>query len=136
MTDLDPLRSKASAIVYIDIKSPYACLALAPTLAMAERLGIEIDWRPFVLDIPSYLGSAKLDAAGNVVEQERTPEQWAAVKYAYFDCRRYATLRGLTIRGTVKIWNSSLAGIARQITGTSWSGPRFFGLNRRAGTDA
>ena len=31
---------------------------------------------------------------------------------------------------------TSLSAIALQITGTSWSGPRFFGLNGRAGTDA
>ena len=30
----------------------------------------------------------------------------------------------------------SLSAIALQITGTSWSGPRFFGLNGRAGTGA
>jgi len=30
----------------------------------------------------------------------------------------------------------SLSAIALQITGTSWSGPRFFGLNGRAGADA
>ena len=30
----------------------------------------------------------------------------------------------------------SLSAIALQITGTSWSGPRFFGLNSRAGTHA
>mgnify|MGYP001826742546 CR=1 FL=1 len=30
----------------------------------------------------------------------------------------------------------SLSAIALQITGTTWSGPRFFGLNGRAGTDA
>ena len=30
----------------------------------------------------------------------------------------------------------SLSAIALQITGTSWSGPRFFGLNSRAGTGA
>ncbi len=30
----------------------------------------------------------------------------------------------------------SLSAIALQITGTNWSGPRFFGLNGRAGADA
>ena len=30
---------------------------------MAASLGIAIDWRPFTLDIPSYLGSARLDRA-------------------------------------------------------------------------
>ena len=31
-----------------------------------------------------------------------------------------------------KIW-PSLSAIAKHITGTTWSGPRFFGLNSRAG---
>ncbi len=34
-----------------------------------------------------------------------------AVKYAYMDARRYASLRGLTLKGTQKIWDSSLAAI-------------------------
>ena len=60
----DPLASSAPLIVYLDYKSPYAYLAIAPTYALAEALGIEIDWRPFTLDIPSYLGSAKLNHRG------------------------------------------------------------------------
>jgi hypothetical protein len=31
---------------------------------------------------------------------------------------------------------SSLSTIARAITGTSWNGPRFFGLRGRSGTEA
>ncbi|MEM8769247.1 MAG: DsbA family protein, partial [Pseudomonadota bacterium] len=72
-------------------------------------LGIDIDWRPLTLDIPSYLGSAKLDKSGKVASSERTPEQWAAVKYAYRDARRYAELQGYALRGTEKIWDTSLA---------------------------
>ena len=34
------------------------------------------------------------------------------MKYAYRDARRYGSLTDKTIRGTVKIWDSSLAGIA------------------------
>lgn len=33
--------------VYIDFKSAPSYLALKPTLALAERLAIEIDWKPF-----------------------------------------------------------------------------------------
>ena len=33
------------------------------------------------------------------------------MKYAYFDCRRYANLADLTIRGTEKIWNTDLPAI-------------------------
>ena len=107
------LRGDHALAVYIDLKSPYAYLAIEPTRAMAASVGVDIDWRPFTLDIPSYLGSAKLDRGGKKVEKSsRTPEQWGGVKYSYMDCRRYANLTGKTVRGTVKIWDSSLAGIA------------------------
>jgi 2-hydroxychromene-2-carboxylate isomerase len=107
----NPLASSAPLIVYIDYKSPYAYLAKDPTYALEDELGIEIDWRPFTLDIPSYLGSARLNQQGKVVENERTPGQWTKVKYAYHDVRRYGSLRGLVVRGAVKVWDSSLAGI-------------------------
>jgi 2-hydroxychromene-2-carboxylate isomerase len=108
----DPWRSEQPLIVYLDIKSPYAFIARDPTLAMADELGIEIDWRPLTLNIPSYLGSARLDATGKVASAERTPEQWARVRYAYRDARRYATELGYRLRGTEKIWDTSLVHIA------------------------
>ena len=97
--------------VYIDFKSPYAYLAIEPTRQMARAMNITINWLPFVLDIPSYLGSAKLNTSGEVAEQSRSKNQWSGVKYAYYDCRRYANLREMTIRGTVKIWDTNLAAI-------------------------
>ncbi|MEM9174588.1 MAG: DsbA family protein [Myxococcota bacterium] len=108
----EALRGPARLAVYIDLKSPYAYLAIEPTRDMARTLGVDIDWRPFTLDIPSYLGSAKLGKGGKQVERsERTPQQWSGVKYAYMDARRYANLTGRTVRGTVKIWDSSQAGV-------------------------
>ena len=107
----DPLASDAPLIVYLDFKSPYAYLAKDPTRRVAEELSIEVDWRPLTLDIPSYLGSARLGARGEVVESRRTPEQWGWVKHAYHDVRRYASLRGIVVRGTTKIWDTSLAAI-------------------------
>lgn len=109
---LQPLITDREAIIYLDFKSPYAYLAIEPTRELERELGIQFDWRPFVLDIPSYLGSARLDKAGNVVEQSRSREQWSGVKYAYYDCRRYASLRNLTIRGTEKIWDTNLVATA------------------------
>jgi len=107
------LRGAARLAVYIDLKSPYAYIAIDPTRAMAKSLGVEIDWRAFTLDIPSYLGSAKLAKDGKEVESSnRTPQQWTGVKYAYRDARRYAALTNRIVRGTVKIWDSSRAGIA------------------------
>jgi 2-hydroxychromene-2-carboxylate isomerase len=106
------LRGNVPLAVYIDLKSPYAFIAIDPTRAMAAALGVPIDWRPFTLDIPSYLGSARLDRKGAVASSNRTTEQWTGVRYAYRDARRYASLTGKTLRGTEKIWDSSLAGIA------------------------
>lgn len=99
--------------VYVDVKSPYAYLALAPTRALCAQHGVAIEWLPYVLDIPSYLGSATLDpATGAVIESARTDAQWRKVKYAYMDVRRQANRAGLTIRGTQKIWDTRLVAIA------------------------
>ena len=98
-------------VVYTDFKSPYAYLAQAGICELADAGGVSLDWRPYTLDIPSYLGSAELDAQGRVIGGERDPHQWRKVRYAYMDCRRQATRRGLTILGTRKIWDSSLAAI-------------------------
>ena len=107
----DPFASDRPLIVYLDYKSPYAYLAVAPTERVVASLGIEVDWRPLTLDIPSYLGSARLDGQGRVAESQRSAGQWVQVKYAYKDARRYASLRGITVRGTTKIWDTRLAGM-------------------------
>src|SRR2546423_13732044 len=96
---------------YIDYKSPYAYLAKDAAYRLQREPGVAIDWLPYVLDIPAYLGSAKVDAEGRVLEQSRNAHQWRRVKYSYMDVRREANRVGLTIRGTRKIWDSSLAGI-------------------------
>jgi 2-hydroxychromene-2-carboxylate isomerase len=106
----DPLRSEKPLIVYVDLKSPYAFVALGPTREMAASLGVAIDWRPLTLDIPSFAGSARLGRGDRVVESRRSPAQWTVVKYSYKDARRYGALRGLTVRGTIKIWDTTLAG--------------------------
>ena len=106
----DPLRSERPLIVYVDLKSPYAFVAVGPTRELAAAVGVAIDWRPLTLDIPSFAGSARLDRIDRVVESQRSPAQWTWVKYAYRDARRYAALRGLTVRGTTKIWDTTLAG--------------------------
>lgn len=97
--------------LYIDYKSPYAYLAKDLAYRLEDDTGVEIDWLPYILDIPAYLGSARVDAEGRVLEQDRNAHQWRRVRYSYRDVRREANRIGLTIRGTQKIWDSSLAGI-------------------------
>src|SRR5436309_9033584 len=95
--------------VYIDFKSPYAYLAKDPAYELARDFGVRLDWLPYVLDIPSFLGSARLDESGRVIDENRNAHQWRRVKYSYMDCRRQARKRGIVIRGTTKIWDTTLA---------------------------
>jgi 2-hydroxychromene-2-carboxylate isomerase len=98
--------------VYIDHKSPYAYLAIAQIWELERDFDVALDWLPYTLDIADYLGSAEVGEDGEVLEESRSPHQWRRVKYSYMDARRYANLRGLTLRGPRKIWDSSLSGIA------------------------
>ncbi len=97
--------------VYSDYKSPYAYLAKDLAYELERQTGAHLDWLPYTLDIPAYLGNAKVDASGNVIEETRNAHQWRRVKYSYMDCRRQANRRGLTIRGPRKIFDSTRANI-------------------------
>ena len=97
--------------VYTDYKSPYAYLAKDLAYELERDTGAVVDWLPYTLDIPAFLGSATLDAAGDVLEASRNAHQWRRVKYSYMDCRREANRRGLTVRGPRKIFDSALANI-------------------------
>ncbi|MGI9345800.1 MAG: DsbA family protein [Gammaproteobacteria bacterium] len=98
-------------IVYIDVKSPYAFIALRPTLALEAELGMQFDWRPLTLNIPSYLGSAETKKGKVVASKGRSANTWNLVRYAYRDARRYAERQGHILKGTEKIWDSSIANI-------------------------
>jgi 2-hydroxychromene-2-carboxylate isomerase len=95
--------------VYTDYKSPYAYLAKDLSYQLERDYRVQLEWLPYVLDIPSFLGSARLDADGSVLEENRNAHQWRRVRYSYMDCRRQARKRGLVIRGPQKIWDSTLA---------------------------
>ena len=95
--------------VYSDYKSPYAYLAKDLAYELERDFPVRLQWLPYVLDIPSFLGFARVDAAGVVLEDQRNGHQWRRVRYSYMDCRRAARKRGLIIRGPRKIWDSALA---------------------------
>ena len=97
--------------LYIDYKSPYAYLAKDLAYDLERDTGVGIDWVPYTLDVPAYLGSATVAADGTVVEQNRTALQWRKVRYAYMDARREANRRGLVLRGPRKIFDSTVANI-------------------------
>ena len=97
---------------YIDIKSPYAYVALDPAIKIFNQLGLKCNLLPYTLDIADYLGSATVNNEGKIISSNRTAHQWRRVKYSYMDCRRMANLQGKTILGTQKIWDSSLFSMA------------------------
>ncbi|MEL7283363.1 MAG: DsbA family protein [Pseudomonadota bacterium] len=105
------LKSDAPLIVYVDIKSPYAFVAIRPTLALEAELGLQFEWRPLTLDIPSYLGSAEKKKGKVVSSKGRSQRTWNAIRYSYRDARRYAERQGLILKGTEKIWDSTLPNI-------------------------
>ena len=83
--------------VYVDFKSPYAFLAIEPSINFAKENKLNINWLPYVLEIPDFLGSAKVDSNGKVLESNRNVHQWRRVKYSYMP---------------QKIWNTKLISIA------------------------
>jgi 2-hydroxychromene-2-carboxylate isomerase len=95
--------------VYIDYKSPYAYLAKDLVYELERDCAVRLDWLPYTLDLAGFMGSARVDDSGRVLEEERSAHQWRRVRYSYMDCRRQARKRGLVIRGTQKIWDSRIA---------------------------
>jgi 2-hydroxychromene-2-carboxylate isomerase len=101
----------AAITVYTDYKSPYAFLAKDCVYELERELRVEVEWLPYTLDIPSFLGSARVNDRGEIIVADRNAHQWRRVRYSYMDARRQAQQRGLVIRGPQKIWDSSLAAI-------------------------
>ncbi|HUT50389.1 MAG TPA: DsbA family protein [Alphaproteobacteria bacterium] len=89
----------ATVTLYSDYKSPYAFVAKAAAYALEDDFDIALDWLPYTLDIPSYLGSV----------ENRDAHQWRKVRYAYMDARRYANKQGLTLKGPRKIYDTRTA---------------------------
>jgi 2-hydroxychromene-2-carboxylate isomerase len=84
--------------IYIDYKSPYAYLAKDPGYDLERDYRVRVDWRPYSLDIPDFLGTV----------EGRNAHQWRRVRYSYMDARRLANRRGLTVLGPKKVNNSRL----------------------------
>ena len=93
--------------VYIDYKSPYAYLAKDSAWELEREFDVRLDWLPYTLDIPEFLGTV----------EDRNPHQWRRVRYSYMDARRLANRRGLTVRGPQKLFDSSIAAIGMLYAG-------------------
>jgi 2-hydroxychromene-2-carboxylate isomerase len=99
-------RAEGPLSVAIDFKSPTAYLAIGPTCALAEELGVGLDWQPYLVS-PSKNhshGSGSNDDRGARHRRLRAD-------YIERDVTRYAADRGLAIRGLHRQTDSSLAAI-------------------------
>ena len=88
--------TKPRVRVYTDYKSPYAFVANAALFALEEAEGVELEWLPYTLRIPEFMGTV----------EERTPHFWRKVRYLYMDARRFANKQGLTVKGTRRIYDA------------------------------
>lgn len=96
------MMSEIQLDVFIDFKSPYAFLSIKPLRAIAIEYDVTLNWLPYNLVIPEFLGSL----------ENRNDHQWRRVKYSYMDARRLANQRNMTILGPQKVFDSTRASIA------------------------
>jgi 2-hydroxychromene-2-carboxylate isomerase len=87
--------------LYLDFKSPYAYLVIAPARALETELGLKFTWLPYVLNLPDFIGTL----------EGRNDHQWRRVRYSYMDARRLANRHGLTVKGPQKLFDSSIVSI-------------------------
>lgn len=88
--------------IFIDLRSPYSYVALAPTRHLARECDLTLEWRPYAIDVEASYGAA----------DDRDPRALRKVKYIYRDARRIAAPQGLVIRGPKRIYNARNAHIA------------------------
>jgi 2-hydroxychromene-2-carboxylate isomerase len=81
--------------MYSDYKSPFAYLAFDPAFALEQRFRIRLRWIPFQLRIKG--------------KGERSLYSEHKARYSYLDARRWATPRGLVIRGPLKVYDTTPA---------------------------
>lgn len=84
----------AEVVLWSDYVSPYAFVAKAGAYRLAADYDIALVWRPYTLDVASYMGSV----------EGRDPHHWRRVRYSYMDARRYANRQGLTLKGPLRIY--------------------------------
>ena len=91
----------AIVTLYVDYRSPYSYLAKDDAYRLEDDFRVRIDWYPYGIDIESVYGAV----------ERRTEREWRKVRYLYMDVRRLANKRGLTVKGTRKIYDPTLASL-------------------------
>jgi 2-hydroxychromene-2-carboxylate isomerase len=92
---MHPANETKEIKMYSDYKSPFAYLAFDPAFALEDRFRIHLRWIPFQLRIKG--------------KGERSLYSEYKARYSYLDARRWANMRGLVIRGPLKVYDTTPA---------------------------
>jgi 2-hydroxychromene-2-carboxylate isomerase len=84
---------------YFDVRSPYSYLAWEPVHNLPNEFAVAVEALPYTVALADAFGTP----------ETRDAREVRKIKYTYMDVRRFANERGLTIRGTVKIWDTRIA---------------------------
>jgi 2-hydroxychromene-2-carboxylate isomerase len=84
---------------YYDFKSPFTFLAFDPALDLERTHRVRLRFIPHVFDFDAYGGAL----------EARNERDWRKVRYLYRDVRRFASERGIVIRGPQRLFDSRLA---------------------------
>ncbi|MDE0226914.1 MAG: DsbA family protein [Gammaproteobacteria bacterium] len=98
----EPYTPASPLAVVLDVKDPHSYLAKDPTYALADDLGVDIDWLPFV--------SRPLRRHGSGADRGSRHRRFRAA-YQERSIARYAGARGLSVRDIYRAPDSSLAGM-------------------------
>lgn len=84
---------------YYDFKSPFTFLAFDPAIDLERTHRVRLRFIPYVFDFQAYGGAL----------EARNERDWRKVRYLYRDVRRFASERGIVIRGPQRLFDSRLA---------------------------
>jgi 2-hydroxychromene-2-carboxylate isomerase len=84
---------------YYDFKSPFTFLAFDPAVDLERTHRVRLRFIPHLFDFEAYGGAL----------EARNERDWRKVRYLYRDVRRFASERGIIIRGPQKLFDSRLA---------------------------
>jgi len=101
--DLDADRS---IIVYLDMKSPHAYVAVRPTLELARDYRVKLDFRPYTL---SYTGMGISTSLDNQERRPPSPEADRRARMFYAAAREYAALQRIPFRSPYRLLDAQLA---------------------------
>lgn len=100
-----PYAFRAPLSVCVDFKSPGCHLALAPTCALADELGVEVDWLPLLVPPLTLPRSPASD------DDRGTRHRRARALYLERDLMRYAADRGLALGDVYRAPDASVAAL-------------------------